>query len=96
MKLLSSLFGGIVSFFTPPTASIGQEIPGMGMSGMEIPGMEMSGMEFEMMPEMEIPEIEFCDGLDSIFDSDDSDSIFGSDTFGSDDSFSSNNFGSTF
>lgn len=92
MGLFSTLFGGVVSFFTPPTVSIGQNMLGMDSSDM---GMDMMMPELEF-PAMEIPqmEIEMYEGPDSIFDS--SDSIFGSDSgFGSD-SFSSDSFGSSF
>lgn len=87
MGLFSTLFGGVVSFFTTPTASIEQN-----MLGMDPPDMGMN----MMMPEIEFPtmeitqmEIEMYEGPDSIFDS--SDSIFGSDS-----GFSSDSFGSSF
>ncbi len=95
MGLFSALFGGVVSFFTPPTVSTGQNMAGMVMSDM---GMEMTmdmGMDF---PEMEMLEVDIpmYEVSDSIFDN--SDSGFGDsgfDSFGSD-SFSSDSFGSSF
>jgi len=93
MGLFSNLFGGVVSFFTLPTVTTGQNLAGMGMSGM---GLDVDmGLEMEIpemyLPELEIPEIPIYEGPDSIFDS--SDSGFG-DSFG--DSFGSDSFGSSF